>query len=158
MDFVYSFFAVAEKVGLLFILIAVSFLCQRIRLLTEEANKCLGDLIIYVVNPCVIINAFSSTVYSRAEIIDVLKNIGLSAVIDASAHIIMILAVHLIFRFRSEDRRRLMRFAAVFSNAGFIALPPCTGTHRHAHLPRRFSLHRRISRRVQHCALDMGAV
>jgi len=123
LDFVYSFFAVAEKVGLLFILIAVGFLCQRIRLLTEEANKCLGDLIIYVVNPCVIINAFSSTVYSRAEIIDVLKNIGLSAVIDASAHIIMILAVHLIFRFRSEDRRRLMRFAAVFSNAGFIALP-----------------------------------
>jgi predicted permease len=35
----------------------------------------------------------------------------------------MILAVTVIFRFKNEDKKRLMRFAAVFSNAGFIALP-----------------------------------
>lgn len=123
MDFLSSFFAVAEKVGLLFILIALGFLCQRIKILTEEANKCIGDLVMYFVTPCVIINAFSATVYGREELLVVLKNILIVALIAIAMHIAMILAVHLIFRSRNEDRRRVMRFAAVFSNAGFIALP-----------------------------------
>ncbi len=123
MDFLSSFFAVAEKVGLLFILIALGFLCQRIKILTEEANKCIGDLVMYFVTPCVIINAFSATVYGREELLVVLKNILIVALIAIAMHIAMILVVHLIFRSRNEDRRRVMRFAAVFSNAGFIALP-----------------------------------
>jgi predicted permease len=122
-DFLNSFFPVAEKVGLLFIIIALGFICQRIKLLTEEANKCMADIVMYFVTPCVIINAFSSTSYAKEELLDILKNIGIVALIAAVAHIAMILAVTLIFRFKDNDKRRLMRFAAVFSNAGFIALP-----------------------------------
>ena len=123
MDFLQSFLAVAEKVGLLFILIAVGFVCQRIKMLTEEVNKKLADIVMYFVTPCVIIRAFAATVYERAELLQILKNIGLVAIIAAVIHVVMIAAVTLIFRFKNEDRRRIMRFAAVFSNAGFIALP-----------------------------------
>ena len=123
MDFLDSFLAVAQKVGLLFILIAIGFICQRIRLLTEEANKCMADIVMYFVTPCVIVNAFSATVYSRDELLGILKNIAIVAVAAAVLHVLMILAVGLLFRFKNEDRRRVMRFAAVFSNAGFIALP-----------------------------------
>lgn len=123
MDFLTSFFAVAEKVGLLFILISLGFLCQKIKVLTEEANKCIGDLVMYFVTPCVIINAFSATVYEKEELFQVLKNILIVAIIAVLMHFAMIVAVHLIFRTKKEHRRRVMRFAAVFSNAGFIALP-----------------------------------
>lgn len=123
MDFLDSFLAVAQKVGLLFIIIALGFLCQKIRLLTEEANKCMADIVMYFVTPCVIINAFSSTMYSRAELLGILKNIAVVAAVSVVLHTVMILSVYLLFRFRDEDRRRVMRFAAVFSNAGFIALP-----------------------------------
>ncbi len=123
MEFLDSFLAVAEKVGLLFILIAIGFVCQRIRLLTEEANKCMADLVMYIVTPCVIINAFSATLYSKAELLDILKNMGVVALAAAGLHIAMILVVTLVFRFKDEDRRRIMRFAGVFSNAGFVALP-----------------------------------
>ena len=123
MDFLTSFLAVAEKVGLLFIIIALGFLCQRIRLLTEEANKCMADIVMYFVTPCVIINAFSATLYPREELLGILKNIGAVALIAVAVHTVMILLVTVIFRFRNEDKKRLMRFAAVFSNAGFIALP-----------------------------------
>ena len=123
MDFLTNFLTVAEKVGLLFLIIGLGFLCQRKKLLTEEANKCMGDLVMYFVTPCVIINAFSATLYTRAELLDVLKNIGLVALIAVVVHAVMILAVCGIFRFADENRRRLMRFAGVFSNAGFIALP-----------------------------------
>ncbi len=123
MDFLTSFLAVAEKVGLLFLIIILGFFCQRIKVLTEEANKSMGDIVMYFVTPCVIINAFSGTLYSKTEILSVLKNIGVVALIATGIHIAMILTVHFVFRFSDEDRRRLMRFAAVFSNAGFIALP-----------------------------------
>ena len=123
MEFVQSFLAVAEKVGLLFILIAVGFGCQRVRMLTEEVNKKLADMVMYIVTPCVIINAFAATIYKREELLEILKNMGLVALVAAIAHIAMILVVMVIFRFREEDKRRIMRFAAVFSNAGFIALP-----------------------------------
>ena len=123
MLFLDSFLAVSEKVGLLFILIAVGFLCQRTKLLTEEANKCMADIVMYFVTPCVIITAFGSTLYAKEELLQILKNIGLVAIISAVVHIIMILAVTFLFRFRNENKRRLMRFSAVFSNAGFIALP-----------------------------------
>ncbi len=108
---------------MLFILIAVGFVCQKIRLLTEEANKCMSNIVMYIVTPCVIINAFSATLYSKTELLGLLKNIGLVAVISVVMHAAMIIAVELIFRFKNEDRKRIMRFAAVFSNAGFVALP-----------------------------------
>lgn len=123
MAFIQSFLAVAEKVGLLFILIAVGFACQRIRMLTEEVNKKLADIVMYLVTPCVIINAFAATVYEREELLQILRNIGIVAIIAVIAHVVMILAVTVIFRFQNENRRRIMRFAGVFSNAGFIALP-----------------------------------
>ncbi len=123
MNFFESFLAVAEKVGLLFLLIAVGFVCQRIKLLTEEANKCMADLVMYIVTPCVIINAFSATLYAKSELLNILKNIGIVAIAAVGMHLVMILVVCLVFRFKNEDRRRIMRFAGVFSNAGFVALP-----------------------------------
>ena len=123
MEFMQSFLAVAEKVGLLFLLIAVGFVCQRIKMLTEEVNKKMADIVMYFVTPCVIINAFASTVYERAELLQILKNIGVVAVIAVVVHVVMIVVVQFVFRFQDEDKRRIMRFAAVFSNAGFIALP-----------------------------------
>ena len=123
MEFLMNFAAVAEKVGLLFILIAVGFFCQRVKLLTEEANKRMADIVMYIVTPCVIIHAFSATLYAKQELVGILKNIGLVALIAALAHAVMILIVSLVFRSSDQSRRRVMRFAAVFSNAGFIALP-----------------------------------
>ncbi|MBO5649007.1 MAG: AEC family transporter [Clostridia bacterium] len=123
MEFLYSFLEVAQKVGLLFIIIAIGFVCQRVRLLTEEANKCMADIVMYIVTPCVIINAFSATTYSNEALWGMLRNIGLVALIALAAHTMMIVVVCLLFRFKDDDRRRVMRFAAVFSNAGFIALP-----------------------------------
>lgn len=123
MSFLENLLAVAQKVGLLFILIAIGFVCQRVKLLTEEANKRMADIVMYIVTPCVIINAFSATVYAKEELLAILKNIGVVALIAALTHIAMILAVILIFQSKDEGRRRIMQFAAVFSNAGFIALP-----------------------------------
>lgn len=38
-------------------------------------------------------------------------------------HLILIAAAHLLFRDRDEGRRRVLRFATIFSNAGYMAIP-----------------------------------
>ena len=83
----------------------------------------MADIVMYFVTPCVIINAFGSTLYPKEELLEILKNIGLVALISVVFHVAMILIVCLVFKFKDENKRRLMRFSAVFSNAGFIALP-----------------------------------
>ena len=122
MDFLTSFLQVAEKDIIIFIFIALGFVCQRIGFLSDDANKCLANITMYFVTPCVIINAFS-TLYDKKELTEILKNIGIVAIIALLTHLFMIAAVCLIFRLSDEDKRRIMRFGAVFSNAGFIALP-----------------------------------
>lgn len=117
------FLTVFEKVALLFIIIALGFVCQKIKILTKEANKCLADIVMYFVTPCVIINAFTSTEYEQSELFGILKNIGIVALVSVVLHLVMILAVTLIFRMKDDGVKRVMRFGAVFSNAGFIALP-----------------------------------
>ena len=109
MTFLENLFAVSEKVGLLFILIAVGFMCQRIKLLTEEANKCMADIVMYIVTPCVIIHAFSATLYSKSELLSILKNIGIVALISVIAHVVMILTVMAVFRIHNEAKRRVVR-------------------------------------------------
>lgn len=121
--FLASFLAVAQKVALLFLLILIGYLCGKLRILTEEANKSLADIVMYFVTPAVIINAFSATLYERTEILGILKNIGIVAAVSVVIHALMILLVTVFFRSGDENFRKVMRFAAVFSNAGYIALP-----------------------------------
>ena len=123
MQFFSSFIAVFQKVGLLFLLMSIGFFCYRVKMLTEEANKCMADIVMYIVTPAVIINAFTATVYAKEELFRILWGVFAVALIATAVHVAMILAVTLLFPFRDEDRRRVMRFAAVFSNAGFVALP-----------------------------------
>jgi predicted permease len=122
-EFLNSFGAVAEKVILLFIIIALGFICQKTKVLTDEGNRCMTNIVMYFITPCVIINAFSSTRYAKEDLLEVLKNIGTVALISIVLHIFMILAANIVFRQKNEDKRRVYRFGMVFSNAGFISLP-----------------------------------
>ena len=118
-----DFLTVGQQVLVLFLLIAAGFVCGKTGVINGGATKVMADIVMYFVTPCVIINAFSATLYPREELLGILKNIGAVALIAVAVHTVMILLVTVIFRFRDEDKKRLTRFAAVFSKAGFIALP-----------------------------------
>ena len=113
-----SFLTVGQNVLTLFVLMAVGVLCGRTRLIGEEAVKGLASLALYIATPCVIIK-------SCIREFDPVMLRGFLVVIAISAvnHALLILAARLIFRDKEEDRRRLFRFALVFSNAGYMALP-----------------------------------
>lgn len=113
-----NFLTVGSQVLILFLLMLIGFACNKTKILNEEANKRISDLVVILVTPCVIIQSFQREFDER-----LLFQICVALLISLIVHLAMILAVHIIFRSQPDKSRRVLKFASVFSNAGFIALP-----------------------------------
>lgn len=109
---------VGQQVIVLFLLIGVGFLCGKCHVFGERAAKGITDLVLLFVTPCVIIQSFQ-----RDRDPQLLTNLGIMVLITIVVHILSILLVTLVFRQKDEARRRVLRFGAVFSNCGYMALP-----------------------------------
>lgn len=108
---------VARQVGVLFVLMAAGFLCHRTRLLGERVIKGLVDLLVVVVTPCLIVRSFE-----RPFAPNLLSGLLWALAAAVGAHLLGIAAS---FLFRDADKRResVLRFAVIFSNAGFMGIP-----------------------------------
>jgi len=114
-----SFITVAGQVIVLFLLIGVGFVLTKLNMLKESAIPALTDIALYIATPTVIIRAFCSMEYSPS----VLGDLGLSFLVSLSIHILFIAMSILLLRTKDMDKRKVIRFAVIFSNAGFMSLP-----------------------------------
>ena len=113
-----DFWTVAEQVAVLFILISVGYICGKLQIIREDAAKVMADIVLYFATPCVIIQSFQREYHP-----ELLTRLLVSLAASLGIHVFSIIAALLLFRDRDEARRKVLRFAAVFSNAGFMALP-----------------------------------
>ncbi len=113
-----NFIVIAQQVLVLFILIGVGFICGKKGILTDSASKKMTDIVLYVVTPCVMISAFQ-----REFSIELLGNILITAVCASAIIIATIFISKLIFHDKEERRNKVLRFASIFSNCGFMSLP-----------------------------------
>ena len=109
---------VGTQVLVLFILMALGVLCRKLKLLSDESVKGLSDLMLYLITPCMMLRAFQQS-FDRALLRGFLITAAATAVLYAAE---IGLAV-LLLRDKNEARRRVLRFGAVFSNCGYMALP-----------------------------------
>ena len=116
--FLNNFIAIAQQVGVLFILIAVGFGCGRAGLITKHASKKMTDIVLYVVTPCVMVAAFQ-----REFSVALLGKVLLAALTALGILTVSTLIVRLVFRSKDEARRKVLQFAVIFSNCGFMSLP-----------------------------------
>ncbi len=114
-----AFATVAQQVLILFILIGVGVLAQKGRLLSEQSVQGLTNVVLYCVTPCVIIKAFAEIPFSTQKF----KELMLSLLLASLIHVGIILLAMLLVRDADPSRERMLRFAAIFSNAGFMGLP-----------------------------------
>ena len=114
-----NFLTVAGQVLVLFGLIAMGFILTKKGMLTENGAKVCTDIALYLAVPAVIIRSFVSMEYNAAT----LKTLLFSCAVCLLIHIAYIIVGVLVFSSRDDSRQRVMRFAAIFSNAGFMALP-----------------------------------
>lgn len=110
---------VSVQVAVLFILIAVGFVCSKAKLINELSAKHLTNLVLYLATPCIMIQSFQEIEYNEKLVV----NLAVAALCAVVIHLFSIVISRLIFRSKDESRRVVLRFAAVFSNCGFMSLP-----------------------------------
>ena len=113
-----GFMLTAQQVGVLFALMAVGYVCRKTNFLSDAFVKGCVNLLLLIVTPCLIVHVFQ-----RPFTETVLANLGLALGVAFAAHLIGIVFAEICFR-RIDDRQRgVLKFATVFSNGGFMAIP-----------------------------------
>ena len=109
---------VMEKVGILFVMIAVGFACTKAGMLTHKGIAEITAFLLRIVTPCLIVSSFLSA-DSGVE----LPVLGFSVLTAVLAHLLAVLLSLLTFRKSEPDRQKTLRFAVIFSNTGFMGMP-----------------------------------
>ena len=103
----------AKQVVIMFILSGVGYLMFRTKKISAEGSKSIGNILIYLSLPCVIIRGFQ---VKRTP--ETLQGLGLSALLAAVILAVCILIPRIIYK-----KDPIAAFAAGFSNPGFFGVP-----------------------------------
>ena len=108
---------VLNQIAIMFIFIAVGYILRAVNLIPEEGGKTLGNILVYAVVPCVIINAF---MIERTN--ETIQALGWSFLLAVAGLLISIIVSAIVFH-----KNPAANFSAAFSNAAFIGIPLITG-------------------------------
>lgn len=112
-------FSVFIQVLIMFILIGTGYLSYKIKMLSEETGAQLSNFLLMIVSPCVILKAFNIN-FDKNLAVGLLISTGLAVI----THLTGIIASKLFIRKNSENKDYILeRFATVYSNCGFMAIP-----------------------------------
>lgn len=113
--------AAISQIIIMFVLILVGIISYKIKLIDNETNKKLADIVLLLVNPMVIIMS-----YQRKFEATLLSGLLISFVLAIATHLICILLSMILLRKRGADLS-IERFAVIYSNCGFIGIPLVNG-------------------------------
>ena len=124
------YLTVARQLLVMAAIVIISFFFSRKNKFGQAASQYLSRLLLYVINPCMIVSAFDAE-FSAPK----LKSLGLAVVVSLAFHLVMILLATLLFGLKKsrsvEDpdwaRACLSIIGVVFTNSGFIGFPLING-------------------------------
>lgn len=102
-----------RQIVIMFLFMMIGAWLYRTDRLTKAGSKDLGNVLIYVIMPCVVLNAYM-TEFSRERLTGLLWAFGLSV----AALLLAMLVSHVIFK-----KHPIENFGTAFSNAGFMGIP-----------------------------------
>ncbi|WP_125573048.1 AEC family transporter [Levilactobacillus huananensis] len=108
-----------NQIILMFLLMAVGLLINKLGFMRGQTASDLTNILLYVVSPCLIIKAFEQH-FSAPR----LRSLGLVMLGIILTYLAMVLITQIAFRSVQDlNLQRIMRFGAVYSNAGFMGIP-----------------------------------
>jgi len=108
-----------NQIVLMFCLMLVGVLINKLKFMHSQTSSDLTNVLLYIVSPCLIINAFEQP-YSSSRI----KQFLLAIVGVFILYIIEIIVAKLIFgRLKNKNLRRITQYGSIYSNAGFMGIP-----------------------------------
>ncbi len=116
-------FTAFNQILIMFLIILVGVFCYKVKLIDQEMNKKLSNLLLLLINPLVI---FIS--YQRKFEASLLKGLLISLVLAVITHFAGIIISMIALRGKKyEADLAIERFAVVYSNCGFIGIPLVNG-------------------------------
>lgn len=117
--FVSNMLIAAKQVLILYILVAVGAVCDRVHLFTEKTAKACTDLLFYVITFCVIVQSFLTIDNTASNT----KNLFIAIGCGMLMHLVAALLAFPFFRKGDKSRNAVFQYAAVFGNCGYMGLP-----------------------------------
>lgn len=115
-----SFADVLITVFSLVLLAVPGFILAKLKMLPEKASETLSVIVLYVAQTMLVVMSFQNKEYSPELGINMLY----VALIALAVHLIMFVLLRFIFlRRAASDRVKVVKFASVFSNCGFMGFP-----------------------------------
>ncbi|MBQ4145385.1 MAG: AEC family transporter, partial [Clostridia bacterium] len=109
---------VLSYVIILFVLIGIGVVANKIKLISSNGIKDLTNVVLYIVTPCVLINS-----YQREFNEEMLMGLGITVLASVISFALNILISHLLIHDKDKRREKTLIFGSVFSNCGFMSLP-----------------------------------
>lgn len=109
---------VTGQVVIMFLLISLGFFLYKKKMVDDHTISQLTDFLIMVITPALIINAYIMPFDKNMA-----KGLAISLGLALASHLVPILLTKAIYWKDSSTRARVERFAVIYSNGGFMAIP-----------------------------------
>lgn len=118
-----------NQILVIFIIILTGLICYKTRLIDDNTNSKLSDILLQLVNPMVI---FVS--YQRDFSMDLMEGLLISLVLATGIHLIGILLSYLMIRNKKKPGKNdqdiaVERIASAYANVGFMGIPLIYGIY-----------------------------
>lgn len=110
--------AVINQVAMLFLIMGIGVIARKKKILKDEVKKGITELILNISLPCMIISSFNQKFSTN-----MLFNAGLILVISIGTHIASFSIGKILYLKSSDDKKNILRYLTVFSNAAFMGYP-----------------------------------
>ncbi len=109
----------SEQVAILYVLVAVGAIADKVGIYTEKVAKSCTDLLFYIITPAVIIQSFLSLEYSP----DTVKGLFTALACGFVLHVVSAAISSLVFNKGNMDEGCIYKYSCAYGNCGYMALP-----------------------------------
>ncbi len=108
----------ARQVLILYLMVAVGFLCDRTKLFTEKTARLTNNLLFYVITTAVIVKSFATTPFTP----ETAKQLLMASLCAVGTHVLGILLTLPLYR-KGKPHDVIYKYACIYGNFGYMALP-----------------------------------
>ncbi len=109
----------AQQVGILYIIVLVGIICDKVGFFTEKTAKACTDLLFYIITPSVIIKSFLTQEFTKETGISLLIAVAFGFLL----HIVGIVINIPFFRKGDPEKNCIFKYSAIYGNVGYMTLP-----------------------------------
>lgn len=109
----------ARQVGILYIMVLVGVICDKIGWFTENTGKACTDLLFYIITPSVIINSFFTSEFTKESGLKLLIAVGCGFLL----HFVAIAINTPLFSKGDKDKNCVYKYGSIYGNVGYMTLP-----------------------------------